>query len=97
MDALELIRWGAAILVIAASIMVAWGDPPRLVAWGFVTFCAASVTWIGAAVYEAKWALMTQNLVLLVVNIWGVRRWFRRAAHVAEDAPAKSTLGQPAE
>ena len=78
MDVIELIRWGAALCVIAASLMVAWGDPDRLVAWGFVVFTAASILWITAAGIEGKWALLVQNAVLLGVNLWGVWRWFRR-------------------
>lgn len=91
MDPLEMVRWGAAILVIAASLMVAWGEPARLVAWGFVTFTVASILWIGAAAWEAKWALVIQNAVLLAVNLWGVVRWFRK---VPDDAGATA---QPAE
>ena len=79
MEPLEIVRWGAAICVIAASIMVAVGRPARLVAWGFVLFTVASVAWIGAAAWESKWALLTQNAVLLAVNLWGLVRWTRRA------------------
>ncbi|MEM7643997.1 MAG: hypothetical protein AAF366_15940 [Pseudomonadota bacterium] len=93
MDPLELIRWGAAILVIAASLMVAWGEPPKLVAWGFVTFSLASILWVGAAWWDGKWALVAQNGVLLLVNLWGVRRWFARVRKENDRSPA----AQPAE
>jgi hypothetical protein len=79
MDTLEIVRWAAALLVIAASLMVAWGEPTKLVAFGFWTFTAASIIWIGAAWWEDEWALATQNVVLLAVNLWGVWRWTRRA------------------
>ena len=80
MDWLEIIRWGAAIATIAASLMVAWGEPPRLVAWGFVLFTVASIAWISAAAAEDKMALLLQNGVLLCVNVWGLVRWWRREA-----------------
>ncbi|KIT17531.1 hypothetical protein [Jannaschia aquimarina] len=79
MDPVEVTRWGAAICVIAASLMVAWGQPARLVMWGFVVFTVASALWIGAAAIEAKWALVVQNAVLFGVNVWGWVRWAARA------------------
>jgi hypothetical protein len=97
MDPLEMVRWGAAILVIAASLMVAWGEPARLVAWGFVTFSVASILWIGAALLEAKWALATQNAVLLAVNLWGVMRWFRRVRDEGSTASDRTAVAEPAE
>jgi uncharacterized membrane protein YphA (DoxX/SURF4 family) len=75
---IETIRWGAAICVIAASLMVAWGRPPRLVAWGFALFTLASILWIWAATTEDKPALLIQNGVLLLVNVWGLVRWWQR-------------------
>ncbi|MEM7710852.1 MAG: hypothetical protein AAF264_08915 [Pseudomonadota bacterium] len=96
MDPLELIRWGAAIFVIAASLMVAWGEPAKLVAWGFVTFTIASILWIGAAWWEGKWALVVQNGALLAVNLWGVFRWFQRVRREGE-ADRTEPAGQPAE
>jgi uncharacterized membrane protein YphA (DoxX/SURF4 family) len=78
MDVIELMRWAAAILTIVAALSVAWGEPPRLVAWGFILFTAASILWITAASMEGKWALIVQNVVLFGVNVWGVWRWWRR-------------------
>ena len=80
METVETVRWAAALCVIAASIMVAWGKPPRLVAWGFVLFTVASVAWIGAAAAEDKPTLLVQNAVLLCVNIYGLWNWWRRPA-----------------
>ncbi|TFL16102.1 hypothetical protein [Jannaschia formosa] len=78
MDLVEWVRWAAAILTIVAALSVAWGEPARLVAWGFVMFTVAAVLWIAAAVVDGKWAILAQNAVLLAVNLWGVWRWWRR-------------------
>ena len=89
MDPITVIRWGAALCVIAASLMVACGRTARLMAAGFVLFTVASMAWIGAAWWQDEWALLTQNTVLLAINLWGLRRWRRRAAREARpDAPA---------
>jgi uncharacterized membrane protein YphA (DoxX/SURF4 family) len=78
MDPIELMRWVAAILTIVAALAVAWGEPPRLVAWGFVIFTAASVLWILAAYLDDLWSIIAQNVVLFGVNVWGVWRWWKR-------------------
>jgi uncharacterized membrane protein YphA (DoxX/SURF4 family) len=78
MEPVELVRWAAAILTIAAALMVAWGHPARLVAWGFVLFTAAAILWITASFLDDTWAILAQNVVLLAVNLWGVLRWWKR-------------------
>lgn len=78
MDLLDIARWAAALTTMTAALMVAWGEPPRLVAWGFVLFTVAALLWIGAAIADDAPDLLIQNVVLLGVNIWGVVRWWRR-------------------
>lgn len=78
MQTLELVRWAAALCTIVAALMVAWGEPPRLVAGGFVLFTVAALLWIGAAIADDATDLLVQNIVLLGVNIWGIVRWWRR-------------------
>ena len=94
MELLEIVRWGAALCAIAASLMVAWGEPAKLVAGGFALFTVASLLWIGAAWWEDKWALLVQNGVLLGVNLWGLWRWGRKA--LGEDGRRNAAM-QPAE
>jgi uncharacterized membrane protein YphA (DoxX/SURF4 family) len=74
----EWVRWAAAIATIVAALIVAWGEPPRLVAWGFVLFSVAAILWITAAFMDDTWSILAQNAVLLGVNLWGVWRWWRR-------------------
>ena len=78
MDILDIVRWAAALSTVMAALMVAWGEPPRLVAWGFVLFTLAALLWIGAAIADDAPDLLIQNGVLLGVNLWGVVRWWRR-------------------
>lgn len=78
MEILDIVRWAAAICTIVAALIVAWGEPPRLVAGGFLLFTLAAMLWIGAAVAEETPDLLIQNAVLLGVNVWGVLRWWKR-------------------
>ncbi|MGR3493344.1 MAG: hypothetical protein ACU0DW_14935 [Shimia sp.] len=74
----EGLRWTAAGCTMVASVMVAWGASARMVAWGFVIFTAASLTWITASVIQGLPALLIQNILLLCVNLFGVYRWWGR-------------------
>ena len=79
MDPIELLRWMAAVLTIAAACCVSFDLSDRITAWGFVLFSAASLCWIAAGLIQGLPALTLQNGVLLVLNLIGVRRWFSRA------------------
>lgn len=78
MDILDYVRWAAALSTIAAAMMVAWGEPAKLVAWGFILFTVASTLWIGAAIADGKIDILIQNGVLFAINLWGVFRWRKR-------------------
>lgn len=78
MDLMETLRWLASVATMLAALCVAWGRPARLVAWGFVLFTLASISWISVATAQDKPALLTQNALLLCVNLWGLVRWWKR-------------------
>ncbi len=44
----------------------------RVTGFGFVLFCALSVTWIASAVMTGAAPIGQMNAVLLVINAWGV-------------------------
>ena len=90
MDLGTILQWVAAICVIAASIMVSIGKPKSLVAYAFVLFVVASLAWVWTALERDMPALLAQNGVLLLINLWGLWRWWRRSrAEAAGPAPAE--------
>ncbi|MGR3541543.1 MAG: hypothetical protein ACU0BS_08960 [Hasllibacter sp.] len=86
MDPIELLRWAAALLTIAAACCVSFAVSDRVTAWGFVLFSLASACWIGAGLAQGLPALTMQNAVLLTLNLIGVRRWFARAGRAERAA-----------
>lgn len=72
------LEWYAAISGAIAALMVAgdWGR--RVTGWGFVLFCTGSVAWIIAGVIAGTPPLAAQNVVLLLINLYGVRRYLLR-------------------
>lgn len=71
----ELVRWFATVNGVIAAIAVA-GNFGRLVTGiGFVIFTLSSVAWILAGYLEDMSSLMTQNIVLTVINLIGIYRY----------------------
>ena len=75
MEAMEFLRFFAAVATVVAAIMVAVNWSPRLMVWGFYVFIVASLAWMADGWLEPKASLFIQNVILLLVNIAGVVRW----------------------
>jgi hypothetical protein len=78
MDATDLIRWFAAIsgMIAATVVSLDWGR--RDTGWAMVLFSMSAVAWITGAVIGRDWALGTQNVVLLGIDLLGVYRYLIR-------------------
>ena len=72
------IRWIASIsgMIAAALVSLDWGR--RDTGWAMVLFCGSAVAWLTAAAFARDWALGTQNLMLLGIDILGVYRYLIR-------------------
>jgi hypothetical protein len=79
-DAMMLLRGGAAIATVVAAILVASNVGPRAMVAGFVIFVGASLAWMADGWIEGKASLVVQNAILLLVNLAGIWRWAPRAA-----------------
>lgn len=81
-----MIRWFASIsgMIAAALVSLDWGR--RDTGWAMVLFCASAVAWITGAAMQHDWALGTQNVVLLGIDLLGVYRYLIRDK---DDADAK--------
>jgi hypothetical protein len=78
MEIADAIRWFASIsgMIAATLVSLDWGR--RDTGWGMVLFCASAVAWITGAVLMHDWALGTQNVVLLGIDVLGVYRYLIR-------------------
>jgi hypothetical protein len=84
MDWPTIIKWFASISGMVAAMLVSldWGR--RDTGWGMVLFCASAVAWLTGAALTRDWALATQNVVLLGIDILGVWRYLLRDKVMAE-------------
>lgn|SRR5690349_11105229 len=71
MDELVFLRGAATVMTILAAAMVAAHWNPRLTVSRFALFILASIAWMLDGWFEEKSSLVSQNAVLLLINILG--------------------------
>lgn len=70
-------------MIAAGVVALDWGR--RDTGWAMVLFCLSAVAWITGAVLMRDWALGSQNIVLLLIDLLGVYRYLIRTPDPAED------------
>ena len=78
MDELMILRFAAVTTVLAASLVAA-NLNARVTVAGFMIFIVASIAWMVDGWLETKASLVIQNVILLMINVIGVWRWFPKA------------------
>ncbi|NOJ41318.1 hypothetical protein [Bradyrhizobium australiense] len=71
----EILRWVATAGTIGAGLILAARARPRITGWAFVVLAAASIIWIVVGYLTAEYALMVQNVVVTLINLFGIYRW----------------------
>jgi hypothetical protein len=66
------LEWIAAIGTMLAAGLIAADLGRRATGWGFVLFCAVSITWIVSGLTTNAMPIAAMNAVLLLINAWGV-------------------------
>jgi hypothetical protein len=71
----EILRWIASVITMGAGLVLAARVRPRLIGWAFVVLAVGSLIWVGVGYLNGEYALMAQNLVLTLINLFGIYRW----------------------
>ena len=71
----EILRWTASVGTMAAGLVLAARMRPRITGWAFVVLTGASIIWIVIGYLTAEYALMVQNVVVTLINLFGIYRW----------------------
>jgi len=66
------LEWIAAFGTMCAAGLIAADLGRRVTGWGFVLFCAVSITWIVAGLISNAMPIAVMNALLLAINAWGV-------------------------
>lgn len=90
----DTISWVATIATIIAASMTAANLGPRVTGYGFGVFTIGALCWIMVGVLTNQAPLLWANVVLLLLDIFGVWRWLGRQAKVEEGAHAASVASE---
>lgn len=74
----SILEWSAAIGAMIAAGTIAADLGRRATGWAFVLFSVVSLVWIAAGFVSDTMALVAQNAVLLLINLWGVWQYLIR-------------------
>jgi len=66
------LEWIAAIGTMLAAALIAADLGRKVTGWGFVLFCAVSVTWVVSGLTSHALPIAAMNGILLAINAWGV-------------------------
>jgi len=88
------ISWIATIATIAAASMTAANLGSRITGYGFAVFLVGSLAWLATGLLTDQPALVWTNIVLTVLNVFGIWRWLGRQARVEEGARAASEASE---
>ena len=88
------ISWLATIATIIAASMTASNLGSRITGYGFCVFLIGSLAWLAAGLMTDQPALIWTNVVLTVLNIFGIWRWLGRQAKVEEGARTASEASE---
>ena len=63
----------------------------RITGYGFVVFTIGSIAWLALGLLTGQPALVWTNIVMIVLNLFGVWRWLGRQASVEHGAERAAT------
>lgn len=96
---LDLLSWVATVATIGGALLTASNLGARITGTGFVVFLFGSLAWLALALMTRQQALMWTNIVLTLLNLFGIWRWLGRQAKVEEggQAAAEASVTRPGE
>lgn len=90
----ETVPWVATFATIIAAFMTASNLGSRVTGYGFAVFTVGALCWIVDGALTHQPALLWTNVVLILLDIFGVWRWLGRQARVEEGARAASEASE---
>jgi len=90
----ETISWVATIATIIAASMTAANLGSRITGYGFCVFLVGSLSWLADGLMTGQPALTWTNVILTVLNAFGIWRWLGRQTKVEEGGRAASEASE---
>ena len=90
----NLISWAATAATIVAASMTSANLGARITGYGFAVFTVGSICWLTTGLLTHQPALVWTNIVLTILNIFGVWRWLGRQTGLEEGAKAAAEASE---
>jgi hypothetical protein len=90
----DTISWIATAATIIAASMTAANLGSRITGYGFCVFLVGSLCWMANGLMTGQSALTWTNVVLTVLNIFGIWRWLGRQARIEEGAASAAQASE---
>jgi hypothetical protein len=90
----DTVSWIATIATVIAASMTAANLGSRITGYGFCLFFIGSLAWLAAGLLTQQPALVWTNIVLTILNLFGIWRWLGRQARVEDGARAASEASE---
>lgn len=81
-----IIPWIATVATIIAAFMTASNLGSKITGYGFAVFLIGSLAWLATGVLTHQPALVWTNIILTLLNAFGIWRWLGRQRKVEEGA-----------
>jgi hypothetical protein len=92
----DIISWIATGATIVAAFMTASNLGSRITGYGFCIFLAGSISWLATGLMTHQPALVWTNVVLTLLNVFGIWRWRGRQAKIEEGASSAAQASERA-
>ena len=90
----DTISWVATVATIVAASMTAANLGSRITGYGFCVFLIGSLCWMANGLMTGQAALTGTNVVLTVLNVFGIWRWLGRQARIEEGAASAAEASE---
>ena len=90
----DIVSWIATLATIGAALMTASNLGSRITGYGFVVFTVGALAWLALGLLTGQQALITTNIVMTGINLFGVWRWLGRQARLEEGARAAADASE---
>lgn len=90
----DIASWVATIATITAAVMTASNLGARITGYGFIVFTIGSIAWFTLGLLSDQPALIYTNIVMTVINLFGVWRWLGRQTTIEHGAKAAAEASE---
>ena len=80
--------WVAPIATTIAALMTASNLGSRITGYGFIVFTIGSLAWLALGITTGQPNLLWQNVILTLLNLFGIWRWLGRQAKIEDGGVA---------